>query len=525
MRPILLALLLALTACVPAPPPGVSAVYRTTEGGPALSTKLMIWTADKSELVNLITNDAPGGIEGGFKWQLSPSGNTIQLEFSGRNDRVRVPPRGVVQLVVNDDDAFYGVMPDPPPLSASEATAMHVLGGQEALRKVLMDGEVYQDQGVYDIVRDVLQRLCPPSLVYDPTVIGNGTGTDHGPTLSTFYSPTSNLVTALDTLAKTAETTWGVNASGQVFFGRPALDALTVAYSAKGWMDLPIQGREAVTRAVVRIVSAPALPNGGIARWSYGLPKTVIAVAESADHDRYRAEAAFDVPEGVSLTRPVLPTGNSSLSSFDGSPTFDDDPATTVQVALSPTARILALDAPIGRTVGAEFEYVWPSAQSTPAYRWRLYLDSIGAVAEGDLLPVSGLQTVRIILPPGTTAGPSWDGLLTIGAASVDTPTPDVPLEVSRVRFLAVDEDVAQRVAESYLQPPFAAPAEVTVGSLFVPTPDIVVTGSPLGDLTAPTTLWEYQHDDGDITTTRVRIGATGADPTVRALKFALRGP
>lgn len=525
MRSILLVPLLALLACAPAPVPEAGAIYRTTEGGPALPTKVLIWTANKAELVNSITNDAPGGIEGGFKWQLSPHGNTIQLQFSGRNDRVRVPPRGVVQLLVNNDEAFYGVMPDPPPLSASESTTMQVLGGEEALRKVLMDGVAYRDQGVYDIVRNVLQRLCPPALVYDPTMIGNGTGTDHGPALSTFYSPTTNLVTVLGNLAKTAATTWGVDAGGRVFFGRPALNALSVGYSASAWKALPLQGREAVTRAVVRIVSAPSLPSGGTARWIYGLPKTVVAVAESAEHDLYQAEDAFDGPEGVALIRPVIPAGTSNVSQFDASPTFDDDPETAVSVVLSPTNRIVALDAPDGRTVGVEFDYKWSSTEDVTAYKWRFYLDSVGAIAEGVLAPVGGTQTVRIILPPAATTGENWGALLSIGAASVDTPTPAVPLEVSRVRFLAVDEDVAQRVAASYLQPPFAAPAEVTVRNLFVPTPDIVVTGGPAGDLYAPTALWEYQHDDEDISTTRIRIGATGADPTVRALKFALRGP
>ncbi len=490
-----------------------------------MTTTLQIWTANKGTLLTSISNATAGGILGGYKWQRGPNGNNIQLEFSGRNDRVRVPPRGVVQLFVDGGEAFFGVLPDPPPLSSTEAVTMQVLGGQEALRVTLLDSTAYLDQGVYDIVRDILQRLIPPCLLYSGAGIGNGTGTDAGPTLSTYYAPTKNLKDALDDLAKSAATSWGVDSGGRVFFGQTAPAALVIPYAGNGWRELQVQGREAVTRAVLRIVSAPVLPDGGSAVWTYGLPDTVTSVAQSADHALYRAEHAYSAPEGVALIEPVATGSAAPSSDFAVAAVLDNDPATHVQVDLSNPPKNLIVRSVASRVVGVEFDYVLPPTEDMPAnaYGWALRYD--GAQATGTLPTTNESRTVRVILPPDTRGARIWVASFSIGAVLAIIPTPTPLLTVSRVRFLVIDEDAAARVAASYLQPPFAQPAEITLKMLESPRSDVTVTGTPGGDVSGPSTLWEYVHDDLDVRTTKIRIGATGADPTVRALKFAVGQP
>lgn len=493
-----------------------------------MSSVLFIFTPNGATLLHTVNNTAAGGIDGGYRWQLAPNGDCIQLEFSGRNDRLRIPPRGVVALIVDSVPAFYGVIPDPPPATDPESRTIQALGGREALRVTLMDGAVYTDQGVYAIVRDILDRLIPPVLNYGSILIGDGSGTDAGPTLSTFYAPTTNLHDVLDGLAKSAGVTWGVNTSGQVFFAQPPPPALAIDYAGHGWRFLPVQGREAVTQAVLRIVTASALPDGAAAQWSSGVPGTVATVAEAAEHSLYRAARAFPAPEGMALLTPSVPTGAGIGSDYPPDAVRDDDPATGVDIPLGDMTKFLEVLSASGRVVGVEFDYLLPPADDRPegAYAWALDLNAAGGQAGGALIATNAPRTVRVILPPAAFALDTWNARFVIGGQIAIVPAPTGPaLTVSRVRFLLVDEVTAAQVAASYLQPPYATPGEITLKTIVPPTPDVTVTGAPGGDVSGPTTLWEYQHDLESAHTTKIRIGATGADPTVRALKFALGQP
>ena len=152
-----------------------------------MTWNLKVWSPNRATLLHEWAPTNPGGLDADtFSWQLDPHGNCVNLQLNGRNDTLGIPPRGVVTLTVAGAAKFWGIAPDVPSAGSPDAEAVIVAGGSEALRVTLMDGTVYRNQGVYTIARDILARLCPPALVYDPTQIGDGSGTDTGPILDTF---------------------------------------------------------------------------------------------------------------------------------------------------------------------------------------------------------------------------------------------------------------------------------------------------------------------------------------------------
>lgn len=489
--------------------------------------EVKIYNQNRSVLLRTLTPQTPGGLDGDLEWQLQPNGDTVNLQLNGRNDTLGIPPRGVVTLAVDGDPQFWGIAPDVPSLESPDAEAVIVAGGSEALRVTLMDGAVYRSQGVYVIARDILSRLCPPALIYDPAQIGNGSGTDAGPTLDTFYSPTAPLTDVLKALAASAQTTWGVDVRGRVFLGRPNLPGLAVAYTGQPWKRLPTQGRETVTRAVLRLVSAPSLPDGASATWTYGVPATVVTVATHPDHASYQASRAYEPPEGVGLIVPAVPAGAAPRSDYPATAVMDDDPSTSVTVDLTNVQRLLIVQAAAARIVGVEFEYTQPNVQDAPtdAFGWSMSMGNVGfdAFARGKLPASNSRRTVRIILPPEPGMTGPWNAEFVIGAQLGVVPNSTAILVIYRVRFLVVDEAAASRVAETFLQVPFASPAELTLPGLTAPAPTVTVTGSPDGTVSGPAGLFVYQISAADGRQTLVRLGTTGQDQTVRALKWAVQ--
>lgn len=487
--------------------------------------EVKIYNPNRSTLLRTLTPEVPGGLDAGFEWQLDPHAGTANLQLNGRNDTLGIPPRAVVTLIVDGAPWFWGVVPDAPSLGSQDAETVLVAGGVEALRVTLMDGTVYRNQGVYSIARDILSRLCPPALVYSATQIGDGSGTDAGPVLDTYYAPTATLSDVLKALSESAKVPWGVDALGRPFLGRPAAAPLAVAYAGQPWRRLPSQGREAVTQAVLRIVSAPSLPDGAQASYAFA-PETVTAVATHPTHAELRAQRAVEPPPGVGLVGLSVPVGASPSSSYDPAPVIDDDSGTYVTIDITNVQRGLGVRSVVARVVGVEFDYALPATQDSPIdpFGWTFgYLGAAGGITSG-ILPVSNsIRRVRVILPPDTPAPATWGADFTIGAMLAMIPTPSTRLYVYRVRFLVIDEAAALRTAESYLQVPYASPAEITLPGLIPPSPTVSATGSPDGDVTADAGLYVYRIGGPDGRQTLVRLGSTGQDQTVRALKWAVR--
>lgn len=496
-----------------------------------MSYELRIWTANKGLLLNTLTQAAAGGLVEGFKWQITSAGDTVQLEGAGRNDRLRIAPRSVVSLRVDDAPVFYGVVPDPPAAGSRDADTWQALGGREALRRTLMDGVVYRNQGVYTIARHIFSRLAPTTLIYDPALIGDGSGTDTGPIIPLYYAPTSDLGTVLSALGKAAGVTEGVDAQGRIFLGRPAAPPLTIAYTGQPWRQLRVQGRETVTEAVLRAVSAPSVPSGTVLRDDY-LPRTITVSAQHAQHSLYLASKSVEPPEGVSVVTgqyvtPVIgsqhPNNPSPIT--NASNMVDGDPDTYADVPIG-FGNLVLMEAPADRVIGYKLTYSLPDYNRLADFDVGTYTRR-GTIDSSLYLPITnGRQTVVVIVPPSADVnGPTWytAGTLETSVYAMP-PNPPVTLRVYDFQLLTVDDLTAQRVAETFLQVPFTTPAEITLPGLIPPTPQVTITGSPDGDVTGDTTLWEYVHQPDQPRSTLIRLGSDGQSDVGRAIKFALKG-
>ena len=473
----------------------------------------------------VITQANAGGLLDGFKWQLRPNGGTVQLEFTGRNDRLGIMPYGVVQLLLDGSPAFYGCVADPPSMKSTTAERITALGGREILRKKLSDGKPYANTvGIFTIVRDLLSRLCPQGLTYIPTFIGDGTGGDTGPTLSTFYKPYQSLDKVLDALAKSANVSWDVDNEGKIFFGRPVTEMVVVPYVSQPWSRLQIEGRETVSKAYLRILTLPVVPANANTTFDGGVPGQVMTTATAADHPTYGCEDGFSVPQGVSVTRTTLPAGAGASNESSIAGAADADPNTFSIVDYNTGSQSLSLVSELNtRILGVEIDYtaIIDTAKSGATFRGSLNIHLSNCFFD---LPASvNRRTERILLPPGTNPPATWDARIALGGAfgAFGTPRPTSELRVYGIRFIVVDEAAALRVASSFLQVPFKTPAEVKVNYIAAPGPTVTVTGSPDGDVTGPAALYEYEHSFARLRTTTIKLGATGQSDEARSIKFS----
>lgn len=456
------------------------------------------------------------------------------MEWTGVNARMHVAPRSVVQLHVDGAARFYGIVPDPPSAGNPDVEQVLALGGKEALRLVLLDGKVYRGMGVYAIVRDILARLCPPSLTYNAAAIGGG----DGPGLDLYYAPTSDLVTVLDALAKSAGVEWWVDATGTVNFRPPSPDVLGID-AIQSSRYLQVQGRETVSRAVLRIISAPSVDPVSASTYVDALdtrrlylPATLTTVATAAEHSLYYAERSVEAQTGVSLfqdSRAGQLSGN-DLADISAAVDGNRDSAAT---SGGPRPQIRLAEAG-KRVVGLRLRYAFSPPDGVTGM---VHLSHTGAGLGDDLfwpLPASSEAREALWLaPPSAEVSADWTQsaaeVYTLGDppqedldGNPDTPTTPAPVRLTLydLALLTVDEATATRTAQGFLHTPSANPAEVSLGGLVEPVPQVSVGG--IGG-TGPAPLWEYEHSRETVRTTRVRLGSDGQAGTARAIKFAVQ--
>ena len=502
--------------------------------------KLQLSDQTKTNVLRELTPASPGGLDVGFTWQTDGYGNVIRLEVQGRNDTLTLPPRGVLELSDGPDALAFGIAPDVPSLDSPDAETITADGGREALRLALMDSAVYRDAGVFSIVRDVLTRLRPPCLGFDATLIGDGTGTDAGPSFGTYYAPTASLADVLDGLAKSAQTQWAVNARGLVEFGRPAPAPLVIPFAGQPWRRLQVQGRETVTQAVVRVISAAG---GEAPTTAFSVlnerevpytPATIGSRATHALHDTFQASAVTTAPEGVALTKIVRIPGSTYGTIENPGNATDGDPDTSALLVgdgINPSITLTSPASSGRRVIGVHLRYAL-QVDVTNDYSFVLLVSHSRAGPAG-----TGNWTLTKTNEPGEAYHPRElialfppDLKVPLDAAYDTTATVQGGATFNYGGFLVydfalitVDEAAALRVAESSLQVPFSRPAEIVLPGIVPPTPQVTVTGSPDGDVTGPAPLWEYSITRDGGRQTKVRIGATGQDQTVRALKWAVK--
>ena len=155
-----------------------------------------------------------------------PPGSGRLLNLYARRDRFNVPPRGIVQFLVDDTPVFWGpavVVPPAGSLGAgpfdSDRDALEritVLGGEQLLKDSVIGPRLFEeDTDVAAIAFELCDLYAHPALTVD---VANFP--DVGAALSVFYAPEKTLYDALNDLTETVPggaTVW-VDATGAVHF-------------------------------------------------------------------------------------------------------------------------------------------------------------------------------------------------------------------------------------------------------------------------------------------------------------------
>ena len=230
------------------------------------------------------------------------------------------------------------------------------------------------------------------------------------------------------------------------------------------------------------------------------------------------------MPEGLSALRESRVASVTASGMEHPELVLDTTPGTS---AVSTTARpSVTLSGGEGRVVGARLRYSLTLAEGALA---RIQVGhSAGDQVASEVyfeLPASAERELIVIAPPSAeviAAGWSLSRIAAYVLASSDGPELSA-LSISEFVLLVVDEAVAGNIATSFLQLPFTQPSEVVLDEFVAPQPTVTVINSPDGTVSGPAGLYQYEHLPDGTTTTRVRIGTTGANPAVRALRFSVK--
>lgn len=157
---------------------------------------------------------------------VTPPGVSKNLNLFVRQDLAQIPPRAIVQLILDGQAVFWGPAIITPPLTAPGAgpadtdrdalERVTVTGGEQLLRDSIVGTRFIEtNTDVADIAREFCERYAHPALTIAPA---NFPAT--GSVLSVFYAPEKDLLSALQQLAESVPggaTVW-VDATGSVRF-------------------------------------------------------------------------------------------------------------------------------------------------------------------------------------------------------------------------------------------------------------------------------------------------------------------
>ena len=170
--------------------------------------------------------DGEGALRGFDPPVVTPPGSSKTLNVFARQDRALIPPRAIIQFVLDGTPVFWGPAIIVPPLASPGAgpadsdrdslERITVAGGEQLLRNSVVGPRLFD--GVSDVAA-IAFELCSlyahPALTVD---VANFPAT--GAVLSVYYSPEKDLLAALTELAETVPggaDAW-VDAAGAVHF-------------------------------------------------------------------------------------------------------------------------------------------------------------------------------------------------------------------------------------------------------------------------------------------------------------------
>lgn len=480
-----------------------------------MSWELRVWTPNRAELKATYTPTNPGGIADGFRWSVRGDGNSEQMRFQAKPAEVDIAARDIVQLLVDGQPAFYGYIETAWPPDDGEKREYVAVGAAELLRQRLMDEKTYAEQDVAAIVRDIVDRLRHPAIMYDEARVRDTGGVielKEG-TLVPVYNVIGDLANAV------GGTTWGVGSDGTFFFNEPGHTA-TAGYEIQGLDWLPVEGEEVVTKVcLVNTLSNLEERHGSYdyrPTFAFGASNLVIYQYEAPEHDLYGAEKAY-VYNGR-LLRLTTPDDVDALTSTNlGDPNKAVD-CNDITYASSDTDGSVILRAKLKRVAYGVLALVdikdvsnYPSIM-IGVYHYDASGTLTGYYSKGTgIISSAGKYPLMYYFPiPNRTAYSEVKAYIYYAAAAD-------AIRVHRLCGLVMDDLSAY--ASSLIRLPYQSPAEVEWQGYQPPARYLTVIGAPGGELTGEVDTWEYELYPRRIRTV-ARLGSRGTDPTARAIRI-----
>jgi hypothetical protein len=523
-----------------------------------MAWRLRIYNANGTVLKADFNNTNPGGIVGGFEWEVEPTGNCLQMTFKGFANLLPILELDLIDYDQDGVDAFWGevdLCPDP---SDENEGSYVIVGTKRRCKSVIPKRRFYGDGsgiGLADLSNLITRNYSdpkdnggyksdfPPGVTYDAALIESPLGTARR-----FDYSLTELDVCLDRLATISSSpngpvAWGVGANRKLYF-RGNNTVRTAPASAR----LERQPRRA--DGVVTAVMIPFAAKNPSASGTKGIPARIDVQGQDgftnyqagnpleyryadAAHAQYNREKLVQ-PGQLDLLDRVAWNSVTSAVSFTGDANTNDNDSSTYAFNDGTGVAILFFDATTDalKTVAVEFEYstdnvptsglgqviasitFGPNPQLSPRANNPLYLEFT--------LPVTGGHKVRnrcriYCVYDGliNTAFPHLTVTTVAATVGINSNTSDV-LRVYEVRRLIADT-TAQRFAQAQIKLPSPLVAKLEVDGLLANAPFVNVGGTVYAAST-----WKYKcvETEGlDGVTSTVELGAKLESQAARAIR------
>lgn len=508
-----------------------------------------------------------GQVRGGFTWERDPHGDSKQMKFRANPKNLPAITYGSALLLsVGSVNEFFGYVEEMPnPRDAREGEYV-VIGASEKFKKAVFYRAYNISIDAQTLLYDALYAQggikYPNNIVFDPSLIP-APGMLQLPKQS-FYNVT--YAELFDSLAKRMGYVWGVRPTDRKFYFLPYTSATnSVSYAEGNLKWQPIKTKDLVTsaRASFTLEATPSLPafelivpdTGG---YFLGGAKPNIYTVDHALHPIFLAQKTFPLPQGFNPLSPraftsVFANNFTNLGNLsDGDPStyasntagtaltldfYDNAGANVAYEKNTIVSLVFSLDLEIVDATALDVILVtaWQryAEVSNPLY---VYLTHKKVF---EIAPDVGRRNVNLILPIHTLFSSDGKEIASYAVnteVKVDIRRTDNNFSADQVRvygasFLGPDGLKLAPLLQSVLTPPYLEPATMRLQRRLNPTPGVVVTDVPGGNINTQAQLYRYLYTPEDATysptgptiTTEVVIGDTDSSREARGIALTAK--
>jgi hypothetical protein len=420
------------------------------------------------------------------------------MEFEAVPRLVDIPPRANVQLLVDGAPVWFGTVVRTGAPGSGRSWRYVALGGRHLL-KYLYANYVYNDpntpQDIATLAANAWSTVQSPTL--NPTMSTRPTGY----TLTRLTAQWVDMHTLLSDLARAAgDVPWGVDASGQVFFGKLPTSG-RVGASQVDIDPLPVDADDVWGTVILYH------PQSGYAYRYVGDSRYGERVVVVPDLTSYMEVVQGTYGHNTNQLYEITATNKTAAASINPQRFLDWDDSTGYSGYIQ-----------YGNRFGVYGFFFTPNSGFTFGETLLVYTNVVAQPAGGGLNVVAGpaliadyyitfpnisnlggrrFITFTPIIPPSRL----WVALYMFGLV------PDHYLDVYDCIFLRAGSRV-QSFAQSLLQPPYLSPQDIRITGYVAPVNYLYIDG--LGTFEIDTWEYEYTMERGLLTT--ARVGRRGSE-------------